>query len=113
MAREAGFSSWPQLVRQFDRTQSREMDNGEALIESALSRNATRIRTLVEHDALAIQCSIVDAALVLLDADPSQASPQRQTELDTPPDRHILAGTVGVKRKQPGRACASSNAWWN
>lgn len=82
IAREAGFSSWPQLVRQFDRTPSREMESSETLIEAALNGNDASIRALLEQDALAPRHAIAvaaaladaDTVFALLDADPSQAS---------------------------------------
>ena len=78
VAREAGFSSWPNLKRYVEGAGA---DGSEAVIEAALAGNDSGVASLVERDPGAVGRSIHaaaavadrDAAFALLAADPSLA----------------------------------------
>jgi len=81
VAREAGFSSWPNLKRHVEGAARGEMGRSETLIDAALAGNEAAIAAARERDPVAPQRSIYvaaaladsDAALALLRGDPSLA----------------------------------------
>lgn len=68
VAREAGFASWPRMVRQLDKTVSSERENVETLLDAALAGNNAVARAALEHAALGVRRSIFVAA-ALADAE--------------------------------------------